>query len=290
MVYTAIMCSSCLFKHHPLAIALFAFTLLLGCAALPLPGEWNPDLSVVLRSLLSASVMVLCFGVFIGPATVREALPRRGDRAAALRLAVLIMVAAIGSAIAFWLIGNRGGMAWLSETSVPDIAGSLEGMLALPVFCLTTGVGEEVFLCGILFVGLRCLREDVSDSKGNGMKGVIADGCASALLFGIAHLDTSLGFGPGVLRVLQATLFGFCMVMLSCWTKGIIASIGVHAVFDAVYFVLPFLYTGSLPPYPWEGAGLLILEGTTVLLLGVACSFIGYSIHRRALREPSTSS
>ena len=143
------------------------------------------------------------------------------------------------------------------------IMGIIPGGQSVPVavfalYCILTGVVEEAIFCGCIFNLVE---------KGAGSSQSRYAAMVTAVLFGVAHLSLSGGLLFGVLKVVQAALFSFCLVSIYSRQRKLWIPMAAHAVFDLLYFAAPYAATGNLPPYPAAyslDANLVVLTVTTL--------------------------
>lgn len=139
--------------------------------------------------------------------------------------------------------------------------------------CVETGVVEEVLFRGVflfLFVkGASLPRFGLSYDKA-----LLAAVVASSVAFGLAHLAGSplACLTPPellalALKVVQASLFGFCMASLVATRRSLIAPILIHIAFDALYFAPGYFASGSFPvAYSLAGPVDAVVLVATILL------------------------
>lgn len=238
----------------------------------------HPAAFFVAAIVLSA----LCFQVIPGQADVPGGLVAQGAALAALALAgvALVRPSALGfpraafGGLGRWaglvlVVGLAAGFAswWMAGAPAVPAGEWMPRAAAVAALCLLTGVYEE----GVFRVmALEALALHLTPVRA---------ALASAVLFGVLHaslgeaqaLGGAVAWAQGVLKLVQAGLFGFFMAVLYLRTRNLWVVAGMHAMFDLAYLGPLMLATGMQPGYVTGEAGdLAMLMATIVLLVPAA--------------------
>lgn len=173
------------------------------------------------------------------------------------------------------LFGERPGFGVFTRLYTPDIAGIASGALAINLVtgiftCLLVAVWEEGFFRGIL---ISCMLKGVPLRNPRRFAAI-----ATAIVFGLLHITFAANESmmlQGVLKGVQAGLFGYCLAVYFISTGSLGECIVIHSVFDLVYFAPTILSTGTLSEaWAWGTpfAGVQLIASIVILAVAAGMS------------------
>lgn len=278
-------------RSHPLAAAIGVFLLIVVSSA-PFDGnDLESDMiSTTINACIASVGSFLCFPYlwtkkFRAQNNAEEflnrfALSNQEEKSEAHEV-VLIGIVILTS-------GLIGGLIWLvTNFENGDIHNVAYRMLCGVAVCITTAIFEEAYFRGMIFPGIFRVR--LKETNGTQRQRAWSFAAVqSALLFGLLHgvdifslLGTITGAQEltwgiyiiqGVLKIIQAFLFGFCMAVLVMRTSRLLEVVVIHAMFDMLYLGPYVVCKGMIPATYLTGnvADIGTLAITTCMLAGGA--------------------
>lgn len=270
------------YKKHPVAVVVGVF-LLADVCLIAFDGESLEG--SLLGTALAALVTLVALATFVpqaiqlrGSSSCRARLPQPFP--CVLVVALVVFTGFVGELLDAVCIEN------VSRETFSSIFANIFALFSSMIPCdfaraalavalyIATALFEEGFFRGLL---MPCIAVRTT---------ALHAAIVSALVFGMLHvlsvvpvpvpapegassLDLAVLAASAVFKIIQATLFGFCMAALFLRTGNIWTSVLAHAAFDTLYFTPHIIILGELPMTYLSAnpLDLAVLVATIVLLL-----------------------
>lgn len=164
------------------------------------------------------------------------------------------------------------------------------------LYCALIGLLEELLFCGAvlpLIYHSSFLRRVIKvRQKASPKTHRISVALVCAIVFGLLHIGTGMEMHCGwlgvSLKVVQASLFGFCMVTLRLISGSLVLPIATHALFDLIYLGIPNVMEGISPLGSQSTVPELFGPALfTMLFLLIPASYAFSIIKRKDMIDPS---